>query len=139
MDVRRLPPLLEARRSLLKDLIKSLGSTGKIERQILDLAHRHLHRTRASPNESEPVACDPMRADRRTYSTKNHNPLSGATSLDAPNLKTRKHRVYAGACGVFHPRRKGVDSWEREDRCSTRGFVPRFVDSEHKGSALRIG
>src|SRR6516162_8485564 len=121
-----LPPLLEARRSLLKDLIKSLGSTGKVKRQILDLAHRHLHRTRASPNEGVPVACNPMGADRRRDGAKNHNSFPGATGLDAPNLKTWKHRVDAGACGIFHPRCKVVGSWEGADSRSTRGFVLRF-------------
>jgi hypothetical protein len=122
----------------LKNLIESFCSTGKIERQILDLAHRHLHRTRASPNESVPVACK-MGADRRRDGTKNHNSFSGATDLDAPNLKTGKHRVYAGACGIFHPRGEVVDSWERADSGSTRGFIPRFLYSEDQGSTLRIG
>jgi hypothetical protein len=80
-----------------------------------------------------------MGADRRCDGTKDHNSFSGATDLDAPNLKTWKHRVYAGACGIFHPRRQVVDSWKRADNGSTWGFVPCFVDSEHKGSALRIG
>jgi hypothetical protein len=80
-----------------------------------------------------------MGADRRRDGTKNHNSLSGATDLDAPNPKTWKHRVYAGARGIFHPRRKVMASWERADSGSTRGFVPRLIDPEHKGSALRIG
>jgi hypothetical protein len=121
----------------LKDLIESLDSTGKIERQILDLAHRHLNRTRASPNKSVPVACNPMGAERRRDGTKNHNSFSGATDLDAPNPKTWKHRVCAGARGIFHPRRKVMASWEREIAAARGGLS--LVSSIPSTRALRIG
>jgi hypothetical protein len=79
--------LLEGGVPLSKDALQAVGTTSEVKRQILDLTHGHLHGTGSPPDIGMPVACDPVRADRRRAGAEKQNALAGYTAnFDALDL-----------------------------------------------------
>src|ERR1700747_1496307 len=63
----------------------------------------------------------------RGETPKDEDSPPGSIHLNSTDLKTRQHRIYAGACSILHSRREIVGAWEWLDSRSTRSLS--FVSS----------
>ena len=140
LRVNEFQQLLEASFTLTKDAFQAVGSTKEVDGQILDLAHRHLHRTGSPANVGVAVVCDPVRASGGRPGAEQQDPLADrAADLDAAYLEAREHRVDARPSRVLHLCGEVVDAGYRADGGGAGRIVRRLVNSDGDGSALRIG